>query len=695
MKEGVIVNNKYFNIVDDISKEIRKYNINDKEVLNKIIFTHMGELVLDIKCIEKTIEYGLKNDMNILEGVYPFIYENKITSLYPISSNLKDKMIDIINGNSVRDIIGLLYEENISIGKRKDAGQFYTRSNKVIDYVLDEVGYFDDNVIGKRIIDPAVGSGLFLINAVNRIKKFMYTKGYSSIEILKEINSNVYAVDINPFACYVTELNLLIELMDLIFLAYKEDSNFTIPRFNIYNGDFTRVPKVKKQVALFNIDKASNFKEPKELDDIKSLKGKYSNGFDFIVSNPPYITMYGRRSRNMTEEKREYFNRNYDFVINKDGNNKFNSMMFFIERAIKMLKQGQNLCFIVDMSILETAYRDIRKFILETCKIKSLTVNLKEFQNVASGQGIIYLIKEDLKKKRDGNIIKWVDGFKENPLEVIQQKWYAANDEYKYARPLGKYEELIVDKLEKNKILYDYFPKKQLRTCCALTGRSQEFMVNINDFKNDKEDLIFPYLEGSRGLPQRFGKPIPTRYFKYDYDLQQRISEEFKVELERLGVKNKKRIALGDRESYLAPKIFIRQSAKKLIASYTEEKFAANNSIYVLTNKINTHENRRFLKYVCGLLNSNLLTFYARVRSIIRMGNGKTPQIKLADLKRIPICVERDNLYYKVIELVDRLQKDNRNRESFKKLNDHVYRIYNISEGEISFIEDCLENYDI
>ena len=73
--------------------------------------------------------------------------------------------------------------------------------------------------------------------------------------------------------------------------------------------------------------------------------------------------------------------------------------------------------------------------------------------------------------------------------------------------------------------------------------------------------------------------------------MQIKISNDFKVELEKLGVKNKKRVTLGDKDAYLSPKIFIRQSAKKIIATYTDKPFAANNSIYILTNKKNNPEN--------------------------------------------------------------------------------------------------------
>lgn len=677
----------YKNIIKIIKSELESYEIEDKDLLNQIIFTHLSEIVLEAKFNQRSKKLGIESNINILLNVYPYISDNVLVKKYPIEKVVKENLLSTIDETPVRDIIGILYEYNISIDKRKDIGQFYTRSSEIIEYMLDVLEYKDSNIIGKKVIDPASGSGLLLINSVRRIINYMKNNGYSNIQILEEVITNIYGIDIDITASYLTELNLLIELMDIIILAYKENQQFKMRKLNIYTDDFIKVP-YKNEYTLFDIENDGAVELDSEINDIKNATGNYNDGFDIVISNPPYVTMYGRRSRNMTEEKREYFNKNYDFVINKKGNNKFNSIMFFIERSIKMIKQNQEICFIIDMAFFETAFKDIRKYILDTCRVSSLTVNLKEFENVASGQLIVKLIKESNSDIRNSNVVKWIENNSDNILQIEQSQWYKVDNEYKFTKPLNTDESSIISKLERNKTLEQYFPGKQLRTCCALTGRSNDFMVDKQAFLLDERDLIFPYLEGAKGLENKFGELVPTNYFKYDYELQQSISEEFKVELEKLGVKNKKRIALGDRESYLMPKIFIRQSATELICTYTEDKYASNNSIYILTNKIDTDTNKRFLKYICGLLNSNLLTYYSRIKRIIRMGNGKTPQIKLGDLKQVPIKLVDGDRYDKLISLVDiLLSKSGKDNSVYNELNNIVYDIYNIKAVERDFIE--------
>ncbi len=252
--------------------------------------------------------------------------------------------------------------------------------------------------------------------------------------------------------------------------------------------------------------------------------------------------------------------------------------------------------------------------------------------------------------------------------------------------PLDGVKKEIINIMEKNQKLDDYFPGKSLRTCCALTGRTDDFIVE-KDKKTDNE--IFPYLEGSKGIAYKFAKPSPFRYIEYDYDLQLKISDEFKVELEALGIKNKKRVTLGDKECYKSPKIFIRQSASEIISTYTEENYAANNSIYILSLKNSNKESTNKLKYTNGILNSKLISYFASSTNVIRGGNGKTPQIKISDLKRIPIALANNEDFNKIIDLADKLQ-ERFNENEYRELNKLVYKIYGISEEQEEYIEKAM-----
>ena len=567
-----------------------------------------------------------------LKTIYPFLFND-------INVNIKkqDETIELININE-------LLNNTIELDNKKKYGVYYTTSDFLIDTMINKV-----DILSGKILEPSCGSGSFLIKIVNKIVYELKQKDFDSIYILKYIVNNVYANDIDENILEIAELNVLTTLYQLIVMAVNENKKFKMDRLKFSNNDFVQ---------------KDSFKD-----------------FDLVIGNPPFVTMYGKRSKNMNEEKRAYYN-TFDFVQKKTANNKFNLSMFFIENGLKALNKKGKLFFILDVSFFETAYIDLRKYILENYSIKFIGVGLKEFQNVISGQ-IILLIENSQNISDD---IIWHDYYKNIDLQIKQEKWLNDAPKFQFLPPYNDKEEKINSKIKKHKRLDYYFPKKMLRTCCALTGRTEDFLVDKNSLVNCE---ILPYIEGAKGLNCKFGSLSTIKFIKYDYELQLKISEEFKIELTKLGIKNKKRVTLGDLDVYKSPKVFIRQSASEIIATYTEKKYAANNSIYVLSTKKSDTESILLLKYTCGILNSEISTFYARLNNIIRMAEGKTPQIKISDLKDIRIPFSQ-KYFNKVVTIVDGLQNDPQNKDLMKELNEIVYQMFDIDENEKLIIKNYI-----
>lgn len=509
------------------------------------------------------------------------------------------------------------------------------------------------NVLCGKILEPSCGSGMFLFLIIEGIIKQLKVKNYSEFEILEYISNNIYANDIDKNAIMIAKTQIELLLKPLINKVKLKQEKFEFRGINFTNYDFV-------------------FEQE-----------KFDCKFDLIVGNPPFVTMYGKRSKGMTEEKREYFN-TFNFVKNKKGNNKFNLNMFFIENSLKLLKFNGILSFILDISFLEDAYIDLREYLLNHTKILNYTYNINGFENVGSGQIIL-----NLENVQNENYTVNIFDYLEKINKVYHIEEWKTNKKYKFSIPLDEIERDIINKIKQYPKLDEIFENKSLRTCCALTGRTDDFITSLNIEENDN---VFSYIEGSKGLSGKFSKLTPFRNIKYDYDLQIKISDEFKAELGKKGIKNKKRVTLGDRECYLKPKIFIRQSAKELIATYTEDKIMANNSIYILTNnKRDDIDSKNKLKYVCALMNSNLLTYYALKTEIIRSGIGKIPQLKISDLKKLPILILEEKFEI-IIKIAEDLLADINYEENFKKLNNEVYNIYNMTIEEINIIEDAIIN---
>jgi hypothetical protein len=72
----------------------------------------------------------------------------------------------------------------------------------------------------ERILDPACGSGTFIVTAINRIRDWYQFKReemkFDEGELLKKILTNVVGFDLNPLAVLASRTNYLIAVRDLL-----------------------------------------------------------------------------------------------------------------------------------------------------------------------------------------------------------------------------------------------------------------------------------------------------------------------------------------------------------------------------------------------------------------------------------------------------------------------------------------------
>ena len=407
-----------------------------------------------------------------------------------------------------------------------------------------------------------------------------------------------------------------------------------------------------------------------------------------LLETPPYVTLYGRRDKKQSETQRINYLRNYNQFPESVKNGKINLVMLFIEHSLDFLKKNGKLSFIIDVSFFETAYQYTRKYLLDRTRIEELHVNIKEF-DVASGQVIIKLTKSSDNKTHN---VKIEDHKTQKHYFILQQDWVNKNDEYKFRYNGCRIAKQIIDKInaKNDKTLLAQFPKKNLRTCVMLLDMEDKF--TFGNIEKDKP-LMYPYYQGSKALSEKYGNLSYKKYFYYDKALQDTINDELKIQLERQGIKNKKRIGLGETIVYDNPKIYIRQSAKEIIASLDLNESSANNSLYVFSLRDNSKETIDFLYFLTGWLNSDLITYYAQQMNIIRYSQGKQPQIKIGDLGTLFIPQEKylqENIKNNVKEIY--------NKKSCKefmqnKINAIVYEYYSLSDSEIKNIEKSIKDF--
>ncbi|MEZ5036760.1 MAG: N-6 DNA methylase [Chitinophagales bacterium] len=553
------------------------------------------------------------------------------------------------------------YEQSLNKVERKKNGVFLTNSLDTVESIVDVVEINLD-IFSKRILEPSCGQGIFMLKLISDI----YNKFPNSDLVSNFIAQNIFFVDVQDEMIEKTKENICL-LYQFLF-----DEEYT-GNFNGIVWDFT--DKVIYGNSLFEEVKETPFSE-------------LYNTFDYVIGNPPYVTLYGRRDKKENEEQRINYLKNYNQFPSSVKNGKLNLVMLFIEHSIDFLKVNGKLSFIIDISFFETAYQYTRKFLLDNTTIEELQVNIKDF-DVASGQVILKLSKS----KVQNNEVKIIDHKTQNNYTIEQSTWYNSNDEYKFRYNGCRISKQIIDKViaKKDKTILELYPKKNLRTCVMLLDMEDKF--TFIEKENKIENLLYPYYQGSKSLSEKFGQLDYAKYFYYDKPLQDIINDELKIELEKQGVKNKKRIGLGETVIYDNPKIFIRQSAKEIISTVDLGRSSANNSLYVFSLRDNSEKTINFLYFLCGFLNSDFVTYYAQQMSIIRFSQGKQPQIKIGDLGSLYVPSNL-SLQTEISELCKNIYHNPETKQkSILKINSLIFDYYQFNKLEIESIKSGIQDF--
>lgn len=114
----------------------------------------------------------------------------------------------ILEPEWTRDLLQKLYEVIVPKKLRHDLGEYYT-PDWLAGYVVDKSGY--NGEIGTRFLDPACGSGTFLVQAINKTIKYAEKhKKMQITEVAQHILKNIVGFDLNPLAVLAARTNYLI-----------------------------------------------------------------------------------------------------------------------------------------------------------------------------------------------------------------------------------------------------------------------------------------------------------------------------------------------------------------------------------------------------------------------------------------------------------------------------------------------------
>ena len=679
--------------------------------------------------LEKIAQYDFSEQVN--EHILGHIFEQSITDLEEIKSSLQNK------------------EYDQKEGKRKKTGVFYTPKHitrHIVETTIGnwledkkaELGYYElpeikefwttkglsvnakkhlefwkkyrDVVKNMKIIDPACGSGAFLIEAFDYLMKiseyikeqiasFNISGSYSLTEdITKSILlNNIYGVDLSAESVEITKLALWLKTADPSRPLENLDEN-------IKHGNSVVDDK--------QIDENFAFNWNEEFSEIFE-----NGGFDIVIGNPPYV-----RQESIKEIK-PHLQKNYAVYTGVAD-----LYCYFYELGYKLLKKDSGyLGFITSNKWFRAKYgQNLRQFLLENTEILEIIDynGIKIFDGATVDSNIIvFKAKKDSENINEMSIkIGDSDYFKLKQNSLSNEMFVFSHNE----------EEISI----KEKIEKIGKPLKEWEISInrgILTGLNDAFIINkeirdmlINaDFKNS--EVIKPLLRG-RDIKKydinfaelyliniHNGTKNTEAININDYPKIKEWLDTFEPKLSKRSDKGKTPYNLRNcayLDNFEKEKILYNPVSGKYIFSYTKETYFFNNSLYMIIGNN--------LKYLLGILNSNianiLMLLYTNLQSTGTYAYGSKEKIEklpipvvnkeiqnliedkvteiLATNKKISdykILLERAKSNKKYDEIIDleKLLEDSQLlvQKLEYEINQEIYKIYGLTQKEIDFIE--------
>lgn len=148
-----------------------------------------------------------------------------------------------VDPEETRDLLKQLYQNLMPKKLRHDLGEYYT-PDWLAERLLNQLGVEGDP--RKRLLDPACGSGTFLVLTIKRVRRYAEDKMLPSAQVLEQVLQNVVGFDLNPLAVVSARTNYLLALGDL--LPHRR-GEISIP---VYLADSIMTPSAGKDLFTQN-----------------------------------------------------------------------------------------------------------------------------------------------------------------------------------------------------------------------------------------------------------------------------------------------------------------------------------------------------------------------------------------------------------------------------------------------------------
>ncbi|MCX6768296.1 MAG: N-6 DNA methylase, partial [Candidatus Micrarchaeota archaeon] len=607
-----------------------------------------GELYVDDHVME-----------SLIEGLYKYTFDD-------IDADVLGNVYEQYLASVLREGGGLREKDS----KRKEMGIYYTPTY-IVDYIVkNTVGELVKNAktheeLEKiRILDPACGSGSFLIRAFSLLNGAYAKKNGGDQEMLGEnvsrnaytaLTKNLFGVDLDPKAVEIAELNLLLR-------AARKRGRLPLLSSNIKRGNslISGTPEELEKYFGKQWKEKHPFNWGEEFAEVMN-----GGGFDVVIGNPPYMNV----KRGYFEDEKKWLEDRYE-----TAKGQYDLYRLFLERAIKLCKDGGFISFIIPRRAATNENEiALRRFILDRCKIVKIAECGAAFEDASVENVIFVLQKCSDEKNREENAmlgVKLSTGA-ETEISKVVQKQFRTENNLTFNIGADKKVRSLLSKIEDNgKPFSDFF-----ETTRGIEAGKKDACVTTNKTE-------FPLLRGED--VGKYSIKFAGIYCKFS---------------------SKDQVKFKPETMYRVPeKLLVRRVGSSLISTVDRDGFFNLNTIYNSIPKGSVS-----VTFCAAILNSRLINFWFKQKFVL--SEKIFPYVRISQLNQIPIPVsDVDSIKKQIESLADKMLDLNRRLNEFgdkqtserqnleeeiqrtdRQIDELVYKLYGITEEERKTIEESLK----
>ena len=383
-------------------------------------FTEEADISLSADTLTPSLKVDDGNLKAIIDGLY---YPDCPYEFSVISTEILGNIYEQFLGKVIRLTDGHYAKVEDKPEVKKAGGVYYT-PQYIVEYIVENTvgellkGKTPNQISKLRIVDPACGSGSFLLGAYQYLLDW-HIEYYSNLEkppknvIYKDkgdvtkltiqekkriLLNNIYGVDIDSQAVEVTKLSLLLKVLEDMDKDVLESQQKLIQERALpYLGDNIKCGNSLISTDILDSDELSSdeiyninpFNWEDEFSEIFS-----NGGFDVVIGNPPYVGEKGNKET-FRYIKKTKWGKKYYYT-------KMDLFYYFYHKSLDLCKNKGYISFITTNYFLTAdGAIKLRTDLKERSTLKKI-INFNELQvfENAKGQHNIILILSKAKTKK-------------------------------------------------------------------------------------------------------------------------------------------------------------------------------------------------------------------------------------------------------------------------------------------------------